>query len=217
MEVFDGSIILNICIRRSAFDVIFFNLLTTNDVLSQFFMKNIYPANSQEFIIFDIGKDSEMMENISFMLVEQSRGDNYSGRIMDNLASIFFALLARKYGKNPASHRQTDNHMDGRWDIIAFINGNYKTITLSRLAEHFSFSVAHCSRLIKSLAGKNFSALVRDIRNRHARSLLVSSNIKIYDISYSLGYENQETFIRNFKKDYGVSPGQYRQMYSSRA
>jgi YesN/AraC family two-component response regulator len=177
-------------------------------------MRNIYPANSSEYIIFDIGNDAEMIENIFFMLIEQSRGDNYSGRIMDNLASVFFALLARKYGKNPASHGQMDNHTDRHWEIISYINSNYKTVTLSRLAEHFYVSAAYCSRLIKSLAGKNFSALVRDVRNRHARSLLVSSTIKIYDISYLLGYENQETFIRNFKKDYGVSPGRYRQMYS---
>jgi YesN/AraC family two-component response regulator len=217
MEVFDDSVILNICIRRNAFDVIFFDLLTTNDILSGFFMRNIYPANSSEYIIFDIGSDNEMMETIFFMLAEQSRGDNYSGRIMDNLASIFFALLARKYGKNPASHRQMDKVTDRYREIISYINGNYKTVTLARLAGHFYISAAYCSRLIKSLAGKNFSALVRDIRNRHARSLLMSSTIKIYDISHSLGYENQETFIRNFKKDYGVSPGQYRQMYSGRS
>jgi 2-isopropylmalate synthase len=136
---------------------------------------------------------------------------------MDNLASIFFALLARKHGKKPASHRQMDRITDRHREIISYINGNYKTVTLARLAEHFHISAAYCSRLIKSLAGKNFSALVRDIRNRHARSLLISSTIKIYGISHSLGYENQETFIRNFKKDYGVSPGQYRQMYSGRS
>jgi len=31
----------------------------------------------------------------------------------------------------------------------------------------------------------------------------------IYDISFSLGYENLETFIRNFKKKHGISPSQY--------
>jgi AraC-like DNA-binding protein/mannose-6-phosphate isomerase-like protein (cupin superfamily) len=205
LEVFDDSIIINICIRKTTFDDIFFNLLTYNDFLSSFFIGNLYPADPVEYIVFDIGTDSELIENIFSMLIEQFLHDDYSGRIIDNLVSIFFTLVIRKKVKGQLFSGQVEQQR-----YIAYINEHYKTATLSNVAEYFNISDAHCSRLIKALTGKNFTELVRGIRLRHALAMLVSTNVKIGDISYSLGYNNIETFIRSFKKAFGVSPGQYR-------
>jgi len=209
LEVFSGSIVINILIRKTTFDDIFFNLLTTNDILSDFFMGNIYSVRPIEYLIFNMGDDTEMTQKIFDMLTEQYRNDKFSIRIMDNLISIFFTLLIRKHGNKHLIQRTgSDTH---RQRYIAYINEHFRTITLAQVARHFSISIAHCSRLIKTQTGKNFKDLVRDIRLRHAQSLLISTNMKIYDISYSLGYENQETFIRSFKNTFGVTPSQYRQ------
>ena len=51
--------------------------------------------------------------------------------------------------------------------------------TVSDVAEHFNISLSHCSRLIKALTGKKFTELIRDIRLRHAQSIIASSNVKI--------------------------------------
>ena len=122
----------------------------------------------------------------------------------------FFPFSIRKYGDKPFI-QHNDTH---RQQYIAYINEHFRTITLAQVAKYFSVSIAHCSRLIKALTGKHFTDLVRDIHLRHAKSLLKSSNMKIYDISHSLGYENQETFIRSFKKTVGLTPGQFRQASS---
>ena len=205
LEVFDNSLIVNICIRKTTFDEIFFNLLTSQDFLSGFFIGNLYPVDPVEYLVFDIGTDSELIEQIYAMLIEQSHRDKYSERIMDNLVSIFFTLVVRKKIKGQLFSGQVEQQR-----YISYINEHFRTITLREVAKHFSISVAHCSRQIKALTGKNFTELVRDIRLRHAQSILVSSNVRIGDISYSLGYKNQETFIRSFKKTFGLSPGQYR-------
>jgi AraC-like DNA-binding protein/mannose-6-phosphate isomerase-like protein (cupin superfamily) len=205
LEVFDSSIVINICIRKTTFDEIFFNLLTSHDFLAGFFIGNLYPVDPMEYIVFDIGADSELIENIFTMLIEQFRHDTHSDRIMDNLVSIFFTLVVRKKVKGQLFIGQVEQHR-----YISYINENFRTITLADIAKHFNVSIAHCSRHIKTLTGKKFTELVRDIRLRHAQSMLTSSNVKISDISYSLGYNNQETFIRSFKKIYGFSPGQYR-------
>jgi AraC-like DNA-binding protein/mannose-6-phosphate isomerase-like protein (cupin superfamily) len=209
LEVFSDSIVINILIRKTTFDDIFFNLLTTNNILSDFFLGNIYAAKPIEYIIFNMGDDMEMTEKIFAMLNEQSINDKYSTRIMDYNISIFFILLIRKYGdKQFIQHtaNDTDKHR-----YITYINEHFRTITLSQVARYFSVSIAHCSRLIKTITGKKFTDLVRDIRLHHSQSLLKTTNMKIYDISYSLGYENPETFIRSFRKKYGITPKQYRE------
>jgi AraC-like DNA-binding protein/mannose-6-phosphate isomerase-like protein (cupin superfamily) len=210
LEVFDDSIVINIIIRKSTFDEIFFNLLTSDDILARFFLGNLCFIRPIEYLIFDIGNDPEMMEHFFAMLIEQSRNDVHSDRIMDNLISIFFSLLVRKYGNHPLVCEQTNALRDRYGDMITYIYKNFRTVTLTKAAKRFNISAAHCSRLIKGITGKNFTTLLRDIRMGHAQAMLSSSNTRIYDISYSLGYENQETFIRAFKKEYGINPAQYR-------
>ena len=211
LEVFDNSIVINICIRKTSFDEIFFNLLTSQDFLSSFFIGNLYIVDPVEYIVFDIGTDSELLENIFTMLIEQSRHDKHSGRIMDNLVSIFFTRVVRKNAKGQLFSGQAEQQR-----YVSYINEHFRTVTLTDAAKHFNISVAHCSRLIKNLTGKNFTEIVRNIRLKHAQSMLVSSNVRICDISYSLGYENQETFIRSFKRMFGISPRQYRNTVGSK-
>jgi AraC-like DNA-binding protein/mannose-6-phosphate isomerase-like protein (cupin superfamily) len=209
IEVFDDSIIIDLMIKRSTFDEVFLNLLTRSDILSGFFMHNIYHQKSPEYIIFNIAHDIELLEEFLAMLIEQRRGGKLSASIMDNRLSIFFSLLVRKHGNSPLIYDQM-RFEERHWKIIAYINEYFRTITLSKLAARFNLSAAYCSRIIKSITGKNFTALIRDLRMNQARSMLASSNTKIYEISYSLGYENQETFIRDFKKIHGVTPSRYR-------
>ena len=205
LEVFDDSIVVNICIRKTTFDEIFFNLLTSRDFLSGFFIGNLYPVDPVEYLVFDIGADGELIENIFSMLIEQFHYDEYSGRILDNLVSMFFTLVVRKKVKGQLFTGQVEQQR-----YVSYINEHFRTTSLSDVAKHFKISVAHCSRLIKTLTGKNFTELLREIRLRHALSMLLSTNVKIGDISYSLGYKNEETFIRSFKKTFNLSPGQYR-------
>jgi AraC-like DNA-binding protein len=155
-----------------------------------------------------------MMEYFFAMLIEQTRNDVHSDRIMDNLISIFFSLLVRKYGNRPIAGGQTDVLRERYGDMITYVYNNFRTVTMAKTAKRFNVSAAHCSRLIKGITGKNFTTLIRNIRMHHAQAMLSSSNTRIYDISYFLGYENQETFIRAFKKEFDISPAQYRRAHS---
>ncbi|GHV71669.1 AraC family transcriptional regulator [Spirochaetia bacterium] len=209
IEVFDDSIVVNIMIKRSTFDEVFLEMLTTSDILSGFFMRNIYYKNNPEYIIFNIARDTDLLEQFLAMVIEQNHNDGQSSRIMDSRLSIFFSLIIRKYGNSPLVYDQI-GLKEKYWNIIAYINGHFRTITLSQLALRFNLSTAFCSRIIKSITGKNFTALVRDLRMNQARAMLISTKTKIHEISFSLGYENQETFIRNFKKHFGMTPQQFR-------
>jgi len=205
LEVFDDSIVINICIRKTTFNEIFFNLLTSGDFLSGFFLGNLYPVDPIEYIVFNIGSDNEMIDMLFSMLIEQTRHDEYSDRIMHNLVSVFFSMVVRKKVKGQVTVGKVEQQR-----YISYINENFRSISLSDVAKHFNISRTHCSRIIKAVTGKSFSELLQSIRMRHALTMLATTNIKIEDVSLSLGYINQETFIRSFKKNIGLSPGQYR-------
>jgi mannose-6-phosphate isomerase-like protein (cupin superfamily) len=118
LGVFDDSIIINILIRKSTFDEIFFNLLINNDILSEFFLGNLYLVRPIDYIRFDIGDDIEMMEQFFAMLIEQTHNDKYSDRIMNHQLSIFFSLLVRKYGKDPIVHEHSNPFKKRHWDTL---------------------------------------------------------------------------------------------------
>ena len=94
--------------------------------------------------------------------------------------------------------------------VLAYMMGNCSTVTLNELAEEFHFSVPYCSKLIKSISGKNFSNLLTEIRLQHGEQLLLSSQLSVEDISDRVGYKNPESFIRAFRRLYNDTPSQYR-------
>ena len=207
-EVLDDSIVLYLLVRHSTFDEVFVNLLSTSYPLSEFFLRSVY-SKKPEYLVFNIADNTELLEQLLAMLVEQNIGDENSNRIMEAQLSIFLSLLNRSRGKSPMAHKQVGIKQQ-HWEIIAYINKHFRTLTQAKLAAEFNFSIVHCSRIIKSITGKTFTGIVQELRMNQARTMLLASNVKIHNISFSLGYENQESFIRSFKKTHGVSPVQYR-------
>ncbi len=211
LEVFDDSIIINIYIRISTFDDIFFNILRSKNILSLFFMNSLYTSQHMDYLLFHTQGDEDIYTEILSMMMEQMADDEYTNRIIYNLLSVFFTKLVRKYGKTAdysEEHKSMDSNLQ---ELISYIYDHYRTVTLNELAEHFHFTTAYCSRLIKKHTGRNFKDLLKDIRLRKAKNMLLTTNAKISDISCRLGYENKESFNRLFKQHYGISPGAYRE------
>lgn len=65
-------------------------------------------------------------------------------------------------------------------------------------------------RLFKQQTGKTPVDFIRDIRLTTAVRKLLISNISISELAYELGFEDPNYFIRIFKKNYGMTPRQYR-------
>ena len=208
--VFDDSIILNIMIQRTTFDDIFFNDLRAHNILSNFFLSNLYTSSKISSLSFHI-TDDNLVEILLSMLFEEIVEDDYTFRILSHQISIFFTMLVRKYGKAEANYIADPALNETALNIISHINDNYRNITLHELAMHFCYTDAHCSRLIKAVTGYKFTELLRNIRLRRAESLLLTTTASIEEISYMVGYENAATFIRLFKQRYQMTPGKYRQ------
>ncbi|MDO4285456.1 MAG: AraC family transcriptional regulator [Eubacteriales bacterium] len=99
---------------------------------------------------------------------------------------------------------------DDHIQMISYLQNHYRTATLASTAEHFNYNVSYCSRLIKEMTGSTFVELLREIRLKQAEAFLRTAPISIEKLSYKVGYENPETFIRAFKKSRGITPTQYR-------
>lgn len=203
----DDSIIINILMRRSTIEDIFFNILRDKSVVSAFFTNSIYLQNYRSFLLFHTYGDREIQDYILEMYMEQTIPDNFADRIVSSLLIIFFTKLVRKH------HRQVEApHFDEKKtaEIISYITENFNTVSLSDLADHLGYTTPYCSSFIKKKTGYTFHKLLFKIKFTKAEAMLRSSNYSIASISETLGYENPENFMRAFKKEYGMTPTKFR-------
>ena len=84
-------------------------------------------------------------------------------------------------------------------------------LCLTLVADRVGLSPAYLSSLFKQETGTNFHDYVNQIRIRKSQELMKRSNLPTYKIAEAVGYSNKQSFIRQFKKVEGNTPGRYRQ------
>ncbi len=79
-----------------------------------------------------------------------------------------------------------------------------------RLADMAELSKQRFSALFKEQVGKSPMEYIKDLKLTTAARKLLVSNVSISDIAYSIGYNDPNYFIREFKVAFGYTPRQYR-------
>jgi AraC-like DNA-binding protein len=69
-------------------------------------------------------------------------------------------------------------------------------------------------RFFKRNTGNNFVGYVRKLRIGAACKLLVESSLPVTDVCYEVGYQNVSNFNRHFRREKGVTPSRYRQLFT---
>jgi two-component system, response regulator YesN len=96
--------------------------------------------------------------------------------------------------------------------VQQFIDTHYMyDLTLTMLAERFSYHPSYFSELFKSKMGKTFIQYVTEVRMNQAVRLLEETSLSLWDIAELTGFANASYFSSKFKRQYGVSPSDYRQ------
>ena len=95
--------------------------------------------------------------------------------------------------------------------VEAFVRRNcFKKTSLTDAARSVSLSSKYLSRIFKEKTKKSFSQFKIGIKIDKAKELLAKHSYNVNQISEKLGYENVESFIRQFKKLTGKSPTAFR-------
>lgn len=82
-------------------------------------------------------------------------------------------------------------------------------INLNAVANHLSISSGYLSSVFKRKANMGFVEYVTKVKMSEAKSLLLSGNYKIYEVSELVGFEDPSYFIKTFHKSTGLTPKEY--------
>ena len=94
---------------------------------------------------------------------------------------------------------------------VSYFNENYNTkISVAQYAESLHISTNWFIRNFKQHMKMSPAQYLLSLRMVNAQSLLENTDYSVGEIAEIVGYDNQLYFSRVFKKEYGISPAQYR-------
>ncbi len=132
---------------------------------------------------------------------------------LDNLRELElwlgnFLRWVVEYITNKKDNKQIDIILRAK----RFITDNYANpeLNLKSVADYIGFNEKYFSSRFTKESGNTFSAYLTDIRLQKAQNLMNTTDMKMYEISDRVGYNNVEHFNRMFKKTFGISPGDYK-------
>lgn len=138
------------------------------------------------------------------------RKPGYSLLVKSYLFLFLHALFAYK---ETDSDSETFRHELALKKVLGYVKEHFsEEISVEQAADLAGYSASHFMRMFREETGRTFSRYVLDYRISYASYLLKESSGSVGDIAMACGFNNFSYFIRTFKKHYGVSPRQYRQI-----
>ncbi|MFL0375055.1 helix-turn-helix domain-containing protein [Paenibacillus amylolyticus] len=103
-------------------------------------------------------------------------------------------------------------------DVLAYVDQQFAdyTLSLEHVALKFAISTSYLSRSFKEKTGSNFSQYIWQRRVDEVMRLLENTSAPLKEIIEQVGYMDAPNFIRKFKKEIGLTPGQYRKEHALR-
>ena len=97
---------------------------------------------------------------------------------------------------------------------LKLVNERFKEeLSLPMIARELSLTPQYLSKSFASCFGVNFSQYLLSVRLKYAASMIENTDASITDICFEAGYCNFSHFSRLFKRQYGVTPRDYRKKF----
>ncbi len=104
-----------------------------------------------------------------------------------------------------------------RDEVVALTQSRYRSydFSLEQLAVHFRLSSSYLSRFIKEQIGMTFTDYVQQLRQNEVKRLLLETDWPVKEIVLRVGYVGVSKFIEKFRKQEGITPGEYRRLHKT--
>lgn len=146
--------------------------------------------------------------------LSQDFGEGFGSDIRQTISLLQFLLAAFScfHGEKEAESRP-DQNMARVAPILGYIQENLdEPLTVDAIAEHFFMSKYHLCHIFKEATHFSLMDYIINCRILKARRLL-RSGMRVQEVGETVGFRNNEHFIRTFKKLTGLPPKRYAKSY----
>lgn len=131
----------------------------------------------------------------------------------EKMFAFFFELTAHIAGerqpKNTAARTETSDYIEKIKNLI-FINYANPDFKIEDLSFMINLSHSYLCSIFKKETHISLKKYLCDIRMEQALDLLLNSELSVKEIAFQTGFTDSLYFSKSFKKQYGVSPSEYR-------
>lgn len=186
------------------------SLMERNFVLP--FLRN----EQNDFLLISEKSEEGLLEEISSKMLhirklfKETEPERYFD-IFAELVLIWKELVRwlHKTEDQPSTRRPEDYETSRK--VISYIEKNLgEKLTLDLIAKEVCLSKWECSRRFKRIAGESVWSYLISARMAKAVELFLYSRKSVERIGFEVGFPNVNLFIRQFKKEFRTTPGQFR-------
>lgn len=104
--------------------------------------------------------------------------------------------------------RKTDNLLK---NILTNIEEGIRDgINVDAIAKQHTLSERHLQRLFKLAFNQSLGFYIRSRKLAASIEDLLNTNLNVLDIALDYGFEHEQSYIRAFKREFGITPGNFR-------
>ncbi|HIX16430.1 MAG TPA: AraC family transcriptional regulator [Candidatus Hungatella pullicola] len=163
-------------------------------------------ASYLHFKVADVLPVQNLVENMVWTLLNDQPNKRSINQITMGL--LFLQLM---HYTDKISHSSESFEQKLIFQVLKYIDENYKDGELTKLASLLGYDIYWLSRMIKRLTGRTYKELLQIKRINQAAFLLLNTRLPVTDISCAVGYDNTSYFHRLFRQRYQMSPKEYRE------
>ncbi len=142
--------------------------------------------------------------------------DHYSHELIISNIELFLNYCKRFYGRQFITRTNQNKDLIVNFEnfLSEYVNSDkLRTIgipSVKHCAEAMHLSANYFGDLLKNETGRNAQEHIHYFLMEQAKNLLISSEKRINEIAYDLGFEYPQSFSKLFKNKVGLSPTEYR-------
>lgn len=206
----ENDIAVNFLVLPQFFDKVLEMLDEDKTPLRKFIMDSLGNStgntNCLYFQVADVLPIQNLIENLIWTLL-RGTSPNRRSICQTTMGLLFMQLM-----------NYTDRLVSGSTEeaaivkVLRYIEENYRTGSLTEIADTLHYDLYWLSREIKRRTGKTYKELLQEKRLTQAAYFLKHTSLRVEEVGEAVGYRNLSYFHRIFQERYGVTPKKYRSM-----
>ena len=163
----------------------------------------------EEHLIFHYDKD-DFLENCIKNIYNESR----TGKNIASITGYFYLFAGRLIELHEEKEKKEPDIVSfSRFDdAVIYIRRNIRSrITIENLANYMRLDTSQVYRIFKKNTGMSPHCFITRMRMDKACEMLEKTDLPVKEIAEWMDYEYQSHFTKQFRKETGLSPSEYRE------
>ena len=188
---------------------------TIDDIFNKWFVDDLHPANLIRY------RMNEIINTTINIIKEIKISHNYQYSCIINkliecksLPELRNEIINILINLQNNLNKETEGDIDLHVMVMDYINKNYhlQKLNISMIADIYNVNISYLSNEFKKKTGIGALDYLQITRIEKAKELLRNTEKKNKEILSEVGFTNEVSFIRVFKRLEGITPGQFREL-----